>query len=82
MTDSQFDKLYKHMTERFDSLHDEVGDVKREVKGIYSHLDEIRELLDTDELERGAQSMQLDRHEKAITDHDKKLTILLKKRTA
>lgn len=51
MTDSQFDKLYNHMTKRFDSLHDEVGDVKREVRGIYSHL-------------------------------DKKLTILLKKRTA
>ena len=82
MTDSKFDKLYNHMTERFDSLHDEVGDVKREVRGIYSHLDEIRELLDSDELERGAQSVQLSRHEKAIAGHDKKLTILLKKRTA
>jgi archaellum component FlaC len=59
MTNSQFDKLYNHMTERFDSLHDEVGDVKKEVRGIYSHLDEIRELLDSDELERGAQSMGL-----------------------
>ena len=82
MTDSQFDKLYNHMTERFDSLHDEVGDVKSEVQGIYSHLDEIRELLDSDELERGAQSIQLARHEKAISNHDKKLTVLLKKRTA
>jgi hypothetical protein len=70
------------MTERFDSLHDEVGDVKSEVQGIYSHLDEIRELLDSDELERGAQSIQLARHEKAISNHDKKLTVLLKKRTA
>lgn len=82
MTDRQFDKLYKHMTERFDSLHGEVGDVKREVKGIYNHLDKIRELLDTDEIERGAQSMQLFRHEKAISNHDKKLSILLKKRNA
>jgi hypothetical protein len=82
MTDSQFDKLYKHMTERFDSLHDEVGEVKREVKGIYSHLDQIRALLDTDELERGAQSAQLARHETAIAQHDQKLSGLLHKRTA
>ena len=70
------------MNERFDSLHDEVGEVKQEVKGIYNHLDEIRVLLDTDEIERGAQSMQLDRHEEAIANHDKKLSVLLKKRTA
>jgi hypothetical protein len=80
MTSDQFDKLYKHMTERFDSLHDEVGDVKNEVRGIYSHLDEIRGLLDTDELERSAQSVQLDRHESAIAEHDKALTGLLRKR--
>ena len=82
MTDNQFDKLYKHMTKRFDSLHNEIVDVKSEVRGIYNHLDEISELLDTDEIERGAQSIQLARHKKAISDHDKKLTILLKNRTA
>lgn len=82
MTDSQFDKLYNHMNERFDSLHDEVGEIKLEVQGIYNHLDEIRGLLDTDELERGAQSMQIDRHKEAIADHDKKLSVLLEKRTA
>jgi hypothetical protein len=70
------------MNERFDSLHGEVGEVKLEFRGIYNHLDKIRGLLDADELERGAQSMQLDRHEKAIANHDKKLSILLKKRTA
>jgi len=57
MTNDQFGKLYKHMTERFDLLHEEVGEVRQEVQGIYSHLDDIRGLLDTDELERGAQSV-------------------------
>jgi len=82
MTNDQFDKLYKHMTERFDLLHEEVGEVKQEVQGIYSHLDDIRGLFDTDELEPRCASVQLNRHEKAITEHDKKLTALLRRRVA
>lgn len=65
MTDEQFNKLWNHIDECFHELRDEVGHTRERVDGIYNHLDDIRGLLDTDELERGAQSVQLDRHEDA-----------------
>lgn len=70
MTDDQFNKLWNHIDERFHELRDEVSQTRERVDGIYNHLDDIRGLLDTDELERGAQSVQLDRHEDALTRLD------------
>lgn len=70
MTDDQVNKLWNHIDERFYELRDEVGQTRERVDGIYNHLDDIRGLLDTDELERGAQSVQLDRCEDALTSLD------------
>ena len=59
MTDDQFNKLWTHIDDRFRELRDEVVETRGRIDGIYNHLDDIRGLLDADEIERGQQGRTL-----------------------
>lgn len=52
---------------------------KSDIDHIVGVLDRMRALLDTDEVERGAQNVQLDQHEQTLTEHETQLNRLEKR---
>ena len=68
MSEDQFTKLFKYMTERFDELETKV-DTKADgsqVEHLQSTLDGVAHRLDIDDTERLAMSNRLERHERWI----------------
>ena len=82
--DALIERLYVHMTrefERVDARFEMIEATMSEgFKTANSRFDEIRCILDTDELECGAQSMQLDRHESSLQKHESWIKELQKHR--
>jgi hypothetical protein len=62
MSNDEFTKLYKYMTERFDKI-DATLEKKADADEVYHRLDDIAARLDDDGTERAALSVQVDRHE-------------------
>ncbi len=68
MSDDQYIKMFRYMTERFDALErrmDEKAD-KADMNRILNSIDGIIARMDTDEKERSAILHQLGRHERWI----------------
>lgn len=61
MSDDQFAKLFKYMTERFDKLDAQKAD-KVDIDRFYALLDADLTQRETDEQERRFMARQLDRH--------------------
>ncbi len=82
--DALIERLYVHMTrefERVEARFEMIGaTVSEGFNSANIRFDEIRGILDTDELERGAQSMQLDRHESSLQKHESWIKELQKQR--
>ena len=78
--DSMIERLYVFMVGEFARYDKRLIAIDNRFDGIYVQLDTIRGLLDTDELERGAQSMQIDRHETQLQTHNAWLERLQKRR--
>ncbi len=79
MSDDQFTKLFKYMTERFDAIDERLDDTatKKQVDRFMNTVDGIVGRLDTDETERAALGNQVDRHEGWIRQIAKKTDVKL-----
>ncbi len=68
MTDDQFTRLFKHMTERFDTLEAklETKAAKTDVDRLYSLVDSRLKTSDDEVAEHAALVHQVDRHERQI----------------
>lgn len=82
--DALIERLYVHMTREFERVDARFEMIETTVSEGFNtanrRFDEIRSILDTDELERGAQSMQLDRHESSLQMHESWMKELQKHR--
>lgn len=77
MSADEFQTLFKYMSERFDTIErklDEKADAIA-IDRVFSVLDDMRGLLDTDELERGALMLQVDRHENWVVRTSPKVEV-------
>lgn len=63
MTQDEFSKLFRYMTERFDKLDAELAK-KADADEMYRQFDDVIAQLDDIKIEQGAQRIQLDRHER------------------
>jgi hypothetical protein len=66
MSNDEFTKLFKHMTERFDKIDAalEKKSDKADVDGMNTRFDDVMAELDDIKTEQAAQHVQLDRHER------------------
>ena len=80
MSDDQFTRLFRYMTERFDKIERELAkkaDAEK-LERVLTTLDGIIARLDTDEAERAALTHQVNRHEARIEQLAKKSDLALK----
>lgn len=63
MTQDEFSKLFRYMTERFDKLDAELAK-KADADEMYRRFDAVIAQLDDIKIEQAAQRVQLDRHER------------------
>ena len=68
MTDDQFTRLFKHMTDGFAAIDQRFDAVDKRISGIYDLLDKNIAEHQKQEEERAAMNRQLDRHDKWLHD--------------
>jgi len=72
--DALIERLYVYVTREFERVDARFESLEQRIRfqfdGFNTRFDEVRGIVDTDEIERAAQSVQLDRHETALKNHE------------
>ncbi|MGY0386406.1 hypothetical protein ACWZJV_05485 [Nocardioides sp. WG-D5] len=75
MTNDEFDRLFKDMSDRFDKIEGRLDGMatKGDLDGLRIQLDGLLDRMDTDSTERAAMVHQQDRQQGKLDDHEDRI---------